>query len=228
MSNLPSVSKGDITDITIGGWRYKLENDHLYVWSPSQTYSRPQFEFDLNQTAFGPIRELFHNAVGQVWAHGNQSHWKSSGILHDWVAQLGLRHQGCILSAIRGPDNDPKEGPSKWLVRFYRACVLRAHVGDARKAATFMRWTDNENEFWENAELFIQSYDHFHNHFVMHFIHGAEILGYKMPKPHGEWWHKFYLRMCRKLHVNPETESQMDKRLNKNENDFKADQTGPL
>lgn len=145
-------------------------------------------------------------------------------IMQDWAASLGLRHQGVLVAAVRGADEVQRDDPSKWLSRFYRACVLRAHVGDPRKAASFMVWTDEGDEFWERANTFIKSHDHYPHHYLMHMIHAAEILGFyyggENTAPVRGWWRDFYYIMCDKLHMNPETKAQLDARLNATEQAF--------
>lgn len=84
--------------------------------------------------------------------------------------------------------------------------------------------THDSSEFWKYAGEFLDSHDHYPHHFLMHFTHAAEILGYKMPyKPQREWWGGFYHKLVHKLHLNPETEAQLDARLNADEETF-ADQ----
>jgi hypothetical protein len=51
-------------------------------------------------------------------------------------------------------------------------------------------------------------------HFVAHTMHAAEIVGYKHPDPDVRaWWIRLYRDMVLALHLNPETESQLDVRL---------------
>jgi len=48
----------------------------------------------------------------------------------------------------------------------------------------------------------------------MHLIHAAEILGYKHPIIYiRRFWNIFYLDGVKDLHLHPETEAEMDKRL---------------
>lgn len=218
-------------DITIDGLRFRARPPHgdehtdvLEIYHPEQKYSMPWQQYPRHDS-YSPMWCLYEAAVGRA---NVQVANESQGILQPWVAALGLRHQGCLLSAVRGPDNEPKEGSSKRLIRFYRASILRAFVGDPRKATTFMIWVDDVDGFWKLAEPYLQSYDHFHNHFVMHFLHATEICGYKMPEPQGKWWAMFYHRMCRKLHLNIETEAEMDTRLTRSEKDFARQQVAPL
>lgn len=147
-----------------------------------------------------------------------------TSIVQDWAAELGLRHQGVLMAAIRGCDSAEREDDFKWLSRFYRACVLKAHCKDPRNAVSFMLWCDDEDLFKQRASFVVKSFDHYPVHFLLHFIHAAEICGYKMPGPQGAWWKWFYLRMVTKFHMNPETEVELDARLNAPEMIFKEQQ----
>lgn len=147
-------------------------------------------------------------------------------ILQPWAAQLGLRHQGVLVSAVRGCDSVPREDPIKQLVRYYRACLLRAHCGDAAKASSFMIEVANGQEFAALSDPVLKSMDHYPLHYILHFIHAAQIMGYKSPSNRlsRQWWRDFYHRACRKLHLNPETWEQLDERLNADEQTFGAQQ----
>lgn len=147
-----------------------------------------------------------------------------SSIIQDWAADLGLRHQGVLVAAIRGCDSAPREDASKWLVRFYRGCLLRAHCGDVKKARSFMIWTEDEGEFWGHVGEFFKSIDHYPQHWLFHFMQAAHIMGRKMPGDQGDWWLAFYHRFVCKLHLNPESEEQMDRRLGADEKTFAAAQ----
>jgi hypothetical protein len=143
-----------------------------------------------------------------------------ASILQPWVQELGLRHQGALLTAIRGCDTVPKDDPSKLLVRCLREVILRAHCGDAARAKTFIELVDIE-ELERRFTLFRKNCDHYPHHYVMHLTHTIEIVGYKHPCPNVRlFWSQAYFSLCYGLHVNPETESQLDERLNADENTF--------
>lgn len=145
---------------------------------------------------------------------------QSGGILHSWVQGLGLRHQGALLTAVRGCDTAPKNDASKKLVRCFRETILRAHCGDPAKAATFIE-TVNQDVLVKRFEDFRKDLDHYPHHYVAHLMHAIEIVGYKHPNPETRRpWHNMYLRLCKDLHVNPETENQLDARLNASETEF--------
>lgn len=64
------------------------------------------------------------------------------------------------------------------------------------------------------ADDFVDSRDELPYHYQMHFMHGAQILGYKYPTVGTrDWWHEIYLRLIRATHGHEETEAEMDGRL---------------
>lgn len=148
-------------------------------------------------------------------------------ILQDWVQELGLRHQGVLVASVRGCDTAPRHDPSKLLSRCLRAEILNAHVGDAFKAKTFIEQVSSA-ELEERMNAFLKNCDHYPHHFVMHFVHAAEVVGYHGPSAEARMrWRGFYLRACNRLHMNPETSEQLDARLNADEESFAAAQDTP-
>jgi hypothetical protein len=149
---------------------------------------------------------------------------QSVSIINDWAACLGLRHQGVLVSAIRGCDSAEREDASKYLVRAYRGVLLRPHCGDIIKASSFMMPFVAVD--FETARLeFLRSIDHYPNHWLLHFTHACEIVGYKHPEfrvayPFGV----LYSKLVRKFHMHPETCEQMDARLGADEDSFKMAQ----
>jgi hypothetical protein len=141
-------------------------------------------------------------------------------IIQDWVAELGLRHQGVLVASVRGCDDAPKDDPSKLFTRCYRSVILNAHCVDPSKTATFiqvMSPADEERRF----HAFRKNLDHYPHHYVMHLTHAIEIVGYKHPDGNVQQrWKGYYLQLCRGLHVNPETHEQLDDRLNADETTF--------
>jgi len=143
-----------------------------------------------------------------------------TSIIQPWAAELGLRHQGVLVSAIRGCDSIHREDPSKYLVRTYRGALLVPHCRDLKKAASFMIPFDNEGWF-EAADDFYASIDHYPNHWILHWMHASEIVGCKHPddiiRPA---FAAMYRRLVRKFHMHPETEEELDHRLNADEDTF--------
>lgn len=148
-------------------------------------------------------------------------------ILQDWVQELGLRHQGVLVSAMRGCDNAPRHDPSKIIQRLLRGAILVPHVGKYGNPKTYMAIEPAEDEWWTSANAFLRNWDHYPNHYVIHFIHATEIVGYKGPigmPTYAHRWLAFYRLSCRAFHLSPETEEELDNRLNANEEEFFAQQ----
>lgn len=147
-----------------------------------------------------------------------------TSIVQDWAAKLGLRHQGVLVSAIRGCDSSMREDHSKYLVRMYRGVLLRAHVGDVKKAASFMIPFDDDG--WRNVSAdFLRSIDHYPNHWILHFMHACEIVGYKHPETFiAQEFNTLYRALVKKFHLLPESEIELDRRLNADEETFKSEQ----
>ncbi len=140
-------------------------------------------------------------------------------VLQDWVMELELRHQGVLLTAVRGCDTAPKNDPSKLFVRCLRETILNPHCGDPKKAATFIEWV-NGDELLRRFDAFRKNLDHYPHHYVMHLIHACEVIGYKSPKDDAGYWRAFYVQLCLGLHMTPETEAELDHRLNADEKTF--------
>jgi hypothetical protein len=141
-----------------------------------------------------------------------------TAIVKDWVIELGLRHQGVIVSAARGPDGVLRDDPIKTLVRIYRGQALNAFCGDVREATSYMQPFDPD-VFESAARQVLRSLDHYNLHFFLHFTHAVEIMGYRAPVNRDAWlW--LYINICRKMHINPETEEQLDARLGADEVSF--------
>lgn len=146
-------------------------------------------------------------------------------ILQPWVEKLGLRHQGVLLGAVRGPDGVSRECPAKALVRSYRAAVLVCHCGDPAKAKSYIEEVGYD-ELIARMSAVAKSHDDLPHHFLLHLVHAAEIVGYKGPRPGlvSVAWGWFYQKMCHKFHVTAETEAELDLRLNADEETFGAKQ----
>lgn len=138
-----------------------------------------------------------------------------------WALALPLQQQSVLLLACRGPDGVAKEHPCKTVHRAYRGCVLVAarygrNLRLGERADTFMSLCELEDSgIWKDViDRFLQHYDSLPGHYVRHLLHGAEILSYKHPDVLiNRRWEDFYLTVCRDMHLNPETEAQMDGRL---------------
>lgn len=160
-------------------------------------------------------------------------------VLQDWVSNLSIMQQSVLLCAVRGPDGFAKHHACKPLLRWYRRCVLisafdgKALINPYEKGGgsfTGPSCKDSEprKDCWEESMIeavdeFIGSRDEYHLHFYMHFIHAAEIIGYKHPDDRiRDFWNSLYIRMVQSLHMVPETEEMMDGRLGDNEEGWLA------
>ena len=138
-----------------------------------------------------------------------------------WAAALTYQQQSVLFLATRGPDGVAKKHPCKAVYAAYRGTVLNAacygrplHWGE--KADGFMSLDVIADAVkWEEAvKAFFDSADALPHHYLTHFMHGAQIVGFKHPDMRfRERWSAFYLRLVESMHLMPETEEQMDQRL---------------
>lgn len=143
-------------------------------------------------------------------------------VFPSWIMTLPMQQQSVLVLACRGPDGIAKHHSSKEILRAYRACVLKhaynghGHVWGAPATDSFANLQYIAlDDYWPTMmDTYFDAGDELPHHFRSHFMHGAEILGYKHPlEIVRRRWTGFYLRACDDLHVNPETEAQMDGRL---------------
>ncbi len=147
-----------------------------------------------------------------------------TGIMKEWTQKLGLRHQGVLVSAVRGVDNEGKNDPSKALLRSYRNVILNS-FNDHPSSFIDKVGFDEVKIRMENV---LKDFDGYPIHFIFHLIFAAEIIGYKHPDElTRSLWNWFYRTFIHKLHLNPETEEQLDARLTCDEEEFsKRDKLG--
>lgn len=140
----------------------------------------------------------------------------------DWISELRLQQQSVLVLALRGPDGDPKHTPFKVLLRAFRGTVLKAakygrmlYMGE--RADNFMSLdVIGDEEAWRRAiAVYLDDYaDGAVLHHYTHFMHAAQILAYKHPDAvFRQRWLLCYVAFVDRLHLMPETESQMDARL---------------
>lgn len=135
-------------------------------------------------------------------------------VLYDWIHELPFQQQALLMTGMRGPDNSGKHNIAKFIIRYLRASVLKP-AGD-------WNGTNNNNFMWGQWEYFGRyttdfwdDHDEYPHHFLMHLIHCAEVVGYKHPVIHiRNAWYNFYIEACGSMHMQPETEVDMDNRLN--------------
>ncbi len=135
---------------------------------------------------------------------------RGRSVLQPWVERLSLRHQGVLMACVRGCDNVPKEDATKALARCLRAVTL---VSFDRNPSSFIE-NVGDTELRDRMMAVLKNHDHYPIHYIMHLMHGAEIVGYKHPDPHTrDCWRWFYTNLVRCLHLLPETEYDLDERL---------------
>lgn len=144
-------------------------------------------------------------------------------VMQDWTAEISLRQQGVIVLALRGPDGLTKESGCKNALRTLRACTMNSgrerkpmELGTRWESDPFMRMDlIKEHSSWvHTADEFLRDIDTYNIHFLQHFMHAAAAVGFNHPIPIvSRHWIWFYERICRKLHVKPETEQEFKHRL---------------
>lgn len=128
-------------------------------------------------------------------------------VIKPWVFTLPFRMQSVLLLALRGCDGVRKDDNSKYITRTLRGLVFN----NADPSNTFI--TD-AFPAKEKVEAFLWDLDGYPMHFVMHTAHATEIIGFKHPDAtRRKEWLDFYHKTIKALHVNPETEAQLDVRL---------------
>jgi hypothetical protein len=160
-------------------------------------------------------------------------------VTQTWVNELPYMQQGVLLGAIRGPDGVAKFHKVKSLIRWYRRCVIVCAFDGTVLTNPFMPgggsftgpigsgdWIDDPGtqNSWEQriarcgaVDDYIKSPDDLPHHYQLHFLHAIEIVGYKHPDLRiRKFWHDVYVRLVHALHLWPETEEQMDRRLGDN------------
>jgi hypothetical protein len=138
-----------------------------------------------------------------------------------WCQNLPLQQQSVLFLASRGPDGIAKHHPCKTVQVAYRGTIFMAG-----KYGRMLEWGEKADSFmsldvfahatlWASAvKDFFNYSDQLPHHYLMHLMHGVQILGYKHPDPEfRSRWQAFYLDMVSDLHLKPESEVEMDKRL---------------
>lgn len=149
-------------------------------------------------------------------------------VLQPWVEELTFMQQSVLLTALRGPDTINKNHISKLLIRWLRRCVLYSAFdcaiinnpakpggGSFTGPSIASKWQiEWEKQMDDIVSDYLQTVDELPHHFQLHFMHAAEIIGYKHPDIDiRTWWKNCYFTLVNDLHLNPETEAKMDFRL---------------
>jgi hypothetical protein len=157
---------------------------------------------------------------------------KGKSVIQEWVSDLTMMQQTVLLTCVRGPDGMAKYSSPKFIGRWLRRCILLSAMdgkvftnpldhggGSFTGPSVETGWSGWSVEHWKAAmcdvvDNFVRDEDCIPSHFMAHIRNGAQILGYKHPDQEIRvWWNQFYLRLVNLLHLYPETEEEMDKRL---------------
>jgi hypothetical protein len=128
-----------------------------------------------------------------------------------WTWALPLRMQSLLMLAMRGPDGCSKENGAKVLLRELRSVVLvPAFPG---KPDSFMGLQKGFCD-WDVVETFAEHHDEYPHHWLMHFIHAAEVVGQFHPDHHVQsfWWN-VYVALCHAMHMHNENLDELLRRL---------------
>lgn len=140
-------------------------------------------------------------------------------VLQEWVAELPLREQAVLLTAVRGCDVAPKRyddilskyvmvNTERQLVGWIRwAFMVPADPTSVGQNGAFMQ--DKRPSPFRPDEL-----GHYPQHWYSHVMHALEILGNRHPDSgiRGTAW-QMYCSMADNLHLRPESPEAMTKRL---------------
>ena len=130
-------------------------------------------------------------------------------VVQDWLRECSFKQQTVLLTAIRGCDGLPKGHTIKKVVRSYRSIILK----NADTSTTFMKFRLEEDDI----KNFTSNIDHLPIHYITHFMHGCEIVGYYHPDLEIRYyWKELYFGLCNALHLNPETKKENAWRLRDN------------
>lgn len=132
---------------------------------------------------------------------------KPCSVVRPWLNNLSFKQQTVVLTALRGVDGKEKQDASKNFCKALRMTILHnASPG----IGTFMAFTIKAEDVYKFAE----NIDHYPVHWILHFLHAAEIIGEHCPHTDLRiWWNNFYRILVNAMHLNPETAEALQTRL---------------
>lgn len=153
-------------------------------------------------------------------------------VLQDWVQELTFMQQSVLIAAVRGPDGIAKNHPVKVLCRWLRRSVLLSAFDGAAILDPYRQGGGSftgpchspvVRDLEHAMILYLESVDEIPHHFQLHFMHAAEIIGYKhSDEKVRKWWAECYLKLVNDAHLMPESEERMDYRLGDKEKQWRA------
>lgn len=148
-------------------------------------------------------------------------------VLQEWVHDVPFMQQSVLMSAMRNADMVEKGHPSKDLVRWYRRCVVLSAFD--RKALLDPSdpgggsYTGPTPDIEKAADDFLRARDGMSLHYYAHAMHAFQIVGVNHPEPWiAAFWRRVYFRMAHALHLYPEPDEELEKRLSDNLETWKA------
>lgn len=153
-------------------------------------------------------------------------------VLQPWVEDLPWMQQSVLISSIRAPDGLYKGHPAKLIWRWLRRCVLYSAFDHATLTNPSQPGGGSFTGPVKDTDAAIHNYfqhvDQVPHHAHLHFMHAAEILGYKHPAPVTRtWWRRVYEEAVNDMHLEPETEQEMDRRLSDSEKEWRKTERFP-
>lgn len=142
---------------------------------------------------------------------------KTHSVLQDWVINLPLRHQGTLLTAVRGCDFEAKTwtsqgvgySPGRRLTAFIRYCFM--NPADPREVDY------EEGSFFQSKPpnpFKPSEFGHLPQHWYSHAMHGLEVIAYCHPNHEiADDAYSLYQDMVHNLHLNIESPLEMLNRL---------------
>jgi len=155
-------------------------------------------------------------------------------VAQDWTSYIPMMQQTVLFGIVRGPDGVPKYHPCKSILRWYRRCLLLSALdgevidnpwdprGGSFTGPSMPMPSDTgmgDNPPWwvpmqEEMSRFMQTMDQMPIHFWLHMMHAVEIMGVHHSDPDiRSWWTYVYERMAHAMHLYPENEHQLNRRL---------------
>lgn len=181
--------------------------------------------------AAGKVADMYKIAMLALQnEHSNRLENATPGsVMQPWVCTLTFMQQSVLMAGVRGPDGIHKNHISKVLLRWYRRCVFYSAF---EKKIFTDPFTPGGGSFtgpctYTHIEYVVKQYllslDEIPHHFQLHFMHGAEIIGYKHPDARIRgFWQTLYFKLVNDMHLVPETIEEMDFRLGDNERQWKS------
>lgn len=154
-------------------------------------------------------------------------------VLQPWVQDLSFMKQSVLIAGVRGPDGIQKDHVAKVMLRWFRRCIMysafdgRIYDNPYSKGGGSFMGPVPEGKYIgkQVVDEYLRCVDELPHHFQLHFMHGAEILGYDHPNEDiRRWWHDVYCRIVRDAHLGIETKEQMDYRLGDNEKQWRENE----